>query len=126
MTVSAVRAVLEECVSKSTGMQPPIPRYIVRRHRPFLKCGRKKAKEFVKKIKQYIGECECCGLKVNDEQYVFDFDHLEPSTKLGNVSDMTTSGNIFKLADEIEKTRLLCSNCHRRRTFRPGRFYALS
>lgn len=126
MTVNAVRVVLEKLISQSIGMQPPIPQYIIRRYRPFLKCGRKKTTDFVKKVKQYIGECECCGLRVNDEQYVFDFDHLEPSTKLGNISDMTTSGNILKVATEIEKTRLLCSNCHRRRTFRPSRFERFS
>jgi len=60
------------------------------------------------------GGCSDCNLLVTPENSVcFDFDHM--SSKLTNISKMTTSTN-ERFEAEIAKCELRCSNCHRMRT----------
>jgi hypothetical protein len=47
--------------------------------------------------------------------YVMDFDHI--SDKIGNINYLAKTGRIGALKREIEKCELVCSNCHRVRTF---------
>lgn len=48
-----------------------------------------------------------------------DFHHRDPKTKLHNVSDMPMKGlALSKIRDEIAKCDLICSNCHRKETFK--------
>lgn len=55
---------------------------------------------------------KCC-VKCGDERiYVLEFHHIDPSTKLFNVSNPTTQSKI-KIKDEVEKCVILCANCHR-------------
>jgi len=46
---------------------------------------------------------------------VYDYHHIDPSTKLCNVGTMITKFNVSESAvkAEIDKCLLLCSNCHR-------------
>lgn len=48
--------------------------------------------------------------------YMMDFDHVR-GEKLGNIELIAREGNIPKLLDEIAKCDLVCSNCHRHRTY---------
>jgi hypothetical protein len=50
--------------------------------------------------------------------YVMDFDHLEGSDKLNNVNYLSYTGRIKALKIEIAKCEIVCSNCHRARTYR--------
>ncbi len=57
--------------------------------------------------------CKDCGLNFNSWQ--MDFDHTDPSVKMGNVSRFI---NVSRkaLLEEIHKCDLVCANCHRNRT----------
>lgn len=58
--------------------------------------------------------CLDCGIKY--PYYVMDFDHREGVDKLNNISLMITYG-IKKIQEEIDKCDVVCSNCHRERTY---------
>lgn len=63
--------------------------------------------------------CECCGYK--EHACALDFDHLDPSTKLRDISKMHTT-SIPKLKAEMAKCQVLCANCHRIKTHNPLTF----
>ena len=48
---------------------------------------------------------------------VMDFDHREPQDKSYNISSVINGGSMKKIWSEIEKCDLVCSNCHRLRTW---------
>lgn len=65
------------------------------------------------------------------ESYQMEFDHRDPHTKLACVGTIVT-GSLQKLLFEINKCDLVCSNCHRKRTYerrqyvsnlRPSRYH---
>lgn len=71
------------------------------------------------KIKEYIQQqksvpCLDCG--VSYPHYVMDFDHL--GDKVDNVSWIANHGSWKQLKAEIAKCEVVCSNCHRKRTFK--------
>lgn len=59
--------------------------------------------------------CLDCGAV--HEPFVMDFDHRDPSTKIGTISRMMESSTKEAILAEVEKCDLVCSNCHRYRTF---------
>lgn len=67
-------------------------------------------------VRQYKSENPCtdCGQKFHYCQ--MDFDHLED--KEFNIATMKSS--ISRIQEEIKKCELVCSNCHRLRTFIRG------
>jgi hypothetical protein len=46
-----------------------------------------------------------------------DFDHLDSKTKKWNLSQWTRFANKELLLEEISKCEVVCSNCHRIRTY---------
>lgn len=67
----------------------------------------------IKMINHKGGSCERCGLNINDTHYsVFDFHHKNPEEKDINF-DKIKYQKWEKIEKEIEKCKLLCSNCHR-------------
>lgn len=62
--------------------------------------------------------CADCGCRY--PPYVMDFDHREGTAKKRGVSKMVNHGGIALKAIlvEIDKCDLVCSNCHRIRTYR--------
>lgn len=57
---------------------------------------------------------DCGGLFPS---YVMDFDHID-GNKTDNISGMVRKMTCLKkIQDEIDKCELVCSNCHRIRTF---------
>lgn len=58
--------------------------------------------------------CMDCGLQF--PHYVMDFDHVR-GTKKFNVSSVHRFGSFEELLEEIAKCDIICSNCHRHRTF---------
>jgi hypothetical protein len=55
--------------------------------------------------------CMDCGVQY--PPHVMDFDHRDPTTKKGLVSQMRCHE---KIVEEVAKCDLVCSNCHRERT----------
>jgi len=69
-------------------------------------------KELVKIIKEVI-PCLDCGNRY--PYYVMDFDHV--SEKKGTINDFIENCSIKRLEEEIANCELVCSNCHRHRTY---------
>ncbi len=55
--------------------------------------------------------CADCGRSYNP--WVMDFDHRNPSEKLGNIAHLYHEKRIL---EEVAKCDVVCSNCHRERT----------
>jgi hypothetical protein len=68
------------------------------------------------KLKQARGGCEALriGLRQCDFQEfdLMQWHHLDPSTKVGDVSHFAQRGNSRMMREEIRKCALLCPNCH--------------
>jgi len=58
--------------------------------------------------------CSLCGY--NEHPAALQFDHLDPSLKVKDVSNMVTL-KLKRLMDEVRKCRVLCANCHMIHTF---------
>ena len=75
----------------------------------------RRKKEFgdkLAKIKEMAG-CMDCGI---NNPIILDFDHIKD--KKYNISQMIRDGFSWKaIAKEIEKCEVVCSNCHRIRTY---------
>lgn len=70
-------------------------------------------KDFVRRIKQ-DRPCTDCKIKYHYSQ--MDFDHL--ASKKNNIAKLTNSAASIKtIKEEIAKCELVCSNCHRLRTW---------
>lgn len=66
-------------------------------------------------IETFGGECMQCGLK--DHPLVYDFHHVDPSTKSFTIAAEVSDMNIDKLIAELKKCVLICSRCHRKITY---------
>lgn len=80
---------------------------------------RKKARDFIENIKLNCGGCEQCKFFDKDNLQILQFDHKDTNNKTECISRMMSSGvNIETIQLEINKCRILCGNCHRKRTLR--------
>ncbi len=70
-------------------------------------------KEYLRMVKDV--PCLDCGKKY--PYYVMDMDHREPDKKEYNISRMINCGSWKKFKEEIDKCDIVCSNCHRERTY---------
>lgn len=57
--------------------------------------------------------CVQCGEK---DVVVLEFDHIDPASKVANISQMRKNYTPEKLKVELAKCVVLCANCHKRRT----------
>ena len=65
------------------------------------------------KLTEYMKDksCEICG---ENRRPTLDFDHIDPTQKFDNIANMIKRRFTWdKILLEIEKCRILCSNCHR-------------
>lgn len=49
--------------------------------------------------------------------YMVEYDHLDPKIKVASVSRLVRSSTLEKILKEISKCELVCSNCHKKRTW---------
>lgn len=66
--------------------------------------------------------CERCGWAEN--AVGLDFDHLDPASKVGNISSMVRWAAWADILTELAKCRVLCANCHRIWSIHPEQFVA--
>jgi 5-methylcytosine-specific restriction endonuclease McrA len=92
---------------------------------PYCKpCMRAYNKERNQAKRAYLNEvklesgCVACGY--NAHPAALEFDHLDPTTKLFHVGSRFSSVSFSKLKEEVSKCQVLCSNCHRIKTFDTG------
>lgn len=77
----------------------------------------KKATERARKIKEFLAEyklkkgCKDCGY--NQHHSALEFDHIEGEKSL----NISFAKSISQALKEIEKCEVVCSNCHRVRTY---------
>ena len=74
------------------------------------------------KAKDLIGDvlttsaCADCG---ETDPLVLEFDHRDPTKKRASISSMLNRGEeIGVIETELQKCDVVCSNCHRKRTYR--------
>lgn len=72
--------------------------------------NRAEKREWLKEYKSKL-ECDECG---ENRSACLEFHHKNPEEKFKNVSEMTLqSYSIERIKKEIDKCRVLCSNCHK-------------
>ena len=87
--------------------------------------GQRKALRYAlyDKLREYCKTRPCadCG---EDDYIVLEFDHIDRATKKDSISNMVTNQSSWKkIQEELKKCRVLCCNCHRRRTAKQFDWY---
>lgn len=82
-------------------------------------------REYRKRMQVLVAEmkdvpCTDCGKKF--PTYCMDFDHLPGEAKVQTVSKMMGKVGMKKILAEIAKCDVVCSNCHRIRTYDRGQW----
>jgi NAD-dependent dihydropyrimidine dehydrogenase PreA subunit len=80
---------------------------------------RKRRMYWINKYKCAKG-CELCGY--NAHGVALDFDHIDPSNKIFNVSSRFMNLSLVKIFEELRKCRVLCANCHRIHSYKSKHF----
>jgi hypothetical protein len=75
--------------------------------------ARKKMGDLVRALKSQ--PCTDCG--VSYPHYVMDFDHVRGEKKFNVSSVISSFKSKQRVLDEIAKCEVVCSNCHRTRTW---------
>lgn len=63
-------------------------------------------------VEGFSHKCSYCGLR--DAPQLYDFHHVDPSTKSFGIANSSTTRSKQAYADEAKKCIMLCANCHRR------------
>ncbi len=71
-------------------------------------------RDFIIKCKEV--PCTDCGIQY--EFYVMDFDHIKGEKKFNLSVAVRSKNDIKTIKKEIDKCEVVCSNCHRTRTFK--------
>lgn len=79
--------------------------------------SRNKMAEYKRKAVEHLGD-RCCDCGVSYGDHIYDFHHLDPSTKDFKLSQLR-SHTLETIRAELDKCVLLCSNCHRDRHYNP-------
>ena len=75
--------------------------------------GRNKIRKY---IQEYKSNKSCSDCKENYPYWILEFDHLD--NKEFNISQHRTHTiSLDKIKEEIQKCEVVCSNCHKNRTF---------
>lgn len=102
-------------------------RYYEENRERILESNRRRTKARTQEIRNILVEfklsnpCMDCG---ENDPVVLDFDHIIPKNKEFTISRATSHRPRYeRLLNEIVKCRIVCANCHRRRTYKAGLFY---
>jgi len=77
----------------------------------------KKQKETLARyLKEVKEKNPCMDCKISYPYYMMDFDHVR-GTKQANVAELINTLSKKRLDAEIAKCEIVCSNCHRARTY---------
>ena len=77
----------------------------------------KKQKEALARyLKEVKEKNPCMDCKISYPYYMMDFDHVR-GTKQANVAELINTLSKKRLDEEIAKCEIVCSNCHRARTY---------
>lgn len=88
------------------------------KQKAWVKSNQEKIRKQIQAYKEQNG-CMDCGIFY--PYYVLDLDHRDPSTKLLNPSSIGKQGwGPAKIQEELDKCDVVCSNCHRSRTYLRG------
>jgi len=71
-----------------------------------------------KLIQMARNKCRDCRIDFSD--YMFDFHHVDPSTKKFSLTGKNLTRKWDDVLVEFKKCVLLCPNCHRRRHYKLG------
>lgn len=72
-----------------------------------------RTRQILNRLKQMKG-CIYC----NENNYLcLEFDHIDPTTKSFNIATGLKAVSKTRLKQEIQKCQVVCSNCHRKKTF---------
>lgn len=63
-------------------------------------------------VELFDSKCADCGL-VSEYTEVYDFHHLDPSKKDFSIAKLLSGRTWAKIAEELKKCVMICSNCHR-------------
>lgn len=76
---------------------------------------RNKMRRYIQEVKESV-PCMDCGIQY--PHYIMDFDHRPGTLKLFNIgSELSNMSSFEVLKNEIAKCDIVCSNCHRHRTY---------
>jgi hypothetical protein len=78
------------------------------------KYRRKKKDQYVLQYKLENSICPDCD--ISWAPYQLDFDHVSEN-KIAGINQIVRNGTMKQLLEEINKCELICSNCHRHRTY---------
>ena len=59
------------------------------------------------------GKCQRCDLRDLEHPEIYEYHHIDPSTKIDTVTKLMKN-TLVKLYAEADKCLLLCANCHRK------------
>lgn len=73
--------------------------------------------ELVEYVRNLKATTPCADCNKIYPPYVMDFDHLPEYEKIREINKLVHQGASKMLRDEIKKCEIVCSNCHRIRTY---------
>lgn len=76
-----------------------------------------KRNKLVKYIQESKDNKACMDCDEYYPHFVMDYDHRPAEIKKGNISNVSNFSSLEDLINEINKCDLVCSNCHRLRTW---------
>ena len=95
-----------------------IQREHYKKHKARYRRKSKKRRDEVSAILNDMKDQPCADCGQVYPYYIMDFDHRDEEDKHFNIGTRKYSVSLEKLLEEVEKCDVVCSNCHRARTFR--------
>ena len=88
-----------------------------------LELAKKRKVRYIEQRKIFINKLKnkpCFDCHKRYPSWMMDFDHLDPKEKISSISSLTfqNMAKLDKIIEEIKKCDLVCSNCHRNRTYK--------
>jgi len=92
-------------------------RHYLKNKKKYLLKSRASRKLLKEQLNEYKNKpCADCGIRY--DPWIMDFDHLDGSKKTASISRIFNDRGLKNAIKEIAKCELVCSNCHRDRTYK--------